>query len=844
MASLLDACGRGDRFRLTGCCRGGGSELSSGALSHLRASFMISSFPSLRATGAPTAALPGVEAEEGAPRRFQVSHSQLEAYRLCPRKWWLRWVAKVKEPQRTSLILGDRLHALAEGILRRLGTPMDWAHGLELPQQEWCQRAALFAQQRGFWAPDPLAWVEYPFVLLIGEQHRQRDGIPLAGTAVVQDPQAGQSVRKILPPPEGGQDPYLVGFIDQLLMGPEYASVADHKSAKNRRYGKKKRDVVEGDQLPTYACIPLQRYPHLKQIEGVYNVFLKEAEPSEDIGYQVRDQIPREVAVEKWSGIIRDTQAMQTLRQQVPKVGKDIKRAQNWKQVPGAVDLFRGQTKEIAARCNAFGAGGCFAKDACFGYCSMERVVQRLDTPSPPPPASSSSPPSNPNPFGSLRDQSPKKGPPMPFGIKPTPSSLLVIPSVGAHCYVPDPETGVQYRGTILTITGQPPEHRILLWPEAGQEPNPDQSTGYICPVGFTAEQIAMLPKEGVPLQGYAEALRLIGQPVPTWAPKISEQALGRAQRAQPGVGPSIGPAEWHHLVGAIGSVVKVSLSTVDATYERELTAVKDEGLRLKGIMAPITWDSIKDVVVIGTTSEVAARAQAAAAAAAAPAPTAQNPTPSAQPAPAPTGMHPSEDSPAVPEVHAQVAAASSPILAMQQQQGMSLKGKVAHVQILGEPVSHRLTVLDAAPQGLSLEGRAEPVPWDRIAELKAAEEVARPGDKADAKRVEKVMEEKELLASGSTALAQKVADIVRAALALEQPRMGKKELLKLQVVVEALNKSLGQGGIAAAVSTSAEGAPVPNADALTKAAMEGNRQGWTQALDEAIKALQALNRH
>lgn len=772
--------------------------------------------PSLRpqATSLP----PVGQVEEVGNKRFHVSHSQLEAYRLCPRKWWLRWAAQVREPQRTSLIVGDRLHALAEGILRRQGPPADWAKGLDPQQQEWCQRAALFAQQQGIWAPDPQAWVEYPFVLLIGEQYRHRDGLPLAGTATVQDPQEGQSSRKILPPIEGGNDPYLVGFIDQLIMGHEYAAVVDHKSAKNRRYGKKQRDIAEGDQLPTYACIPMQKHPHLARIEGIYNVFLKEAAPDEDIGYQVRAPIHRDVVVEKWSGIIRDTLVMQALRQQVPKVGTDANRAQHWKQVPGAVDIFRGQTQELKARCNGF--GGCFAKDACFGYCSMERVVQRLDTP-PPSSTTGTKPTPQRNPFGSLRDQVPQKGLPMPFGIKPTPVPQLLIPVVGAHCYIPDPDTGVQYRGTILAITDIPAQHQVLLWPEVGHEPDAGQSAGYICPVSFTAEQISMLPKDGVPLQGYAEALRSIGQEVPTWAPKASMQAPKAPTQTM-----QVGPPQWQHLVGAIGQVVKVSLSTVDATYERELTAVKDEGIKLKGIMAAIPWGNIKDVEVMNTVGEFATKTTSVPGA-----PFAQEvPLTSAQVAPPATTMHPSEASPAIPDVHAQQVA-------------LALKGQVAHVQIAGEPVSHRLKIMDAPPAGLHLDGRTELVPWGMVEELKAADEVARPGDKADAKRIEKVEEEKALLVSGPQGLAQKVNDVVKAALALGQPRLGKKELLKLQVVVEALVKSLAGAnpGLVAAIAASASGTPAAGADDLTKAAREGNRQGWIQALDEAIKALQTL---
>ena len=320
------------------------------------------------------------------PQPHHISVSQIENHIRCPRWWWLTKVAHFPKIDRPYFRFGKALHGVTER--RLLGQddlyPPGWAEGLTPQQIDQIQDLVEVAIRAGCWDQVPGSQVEVPFCFLVGEEWLQ-DGIPLVAEARTQETSKGE--REILPPtclvsgeplPRGwNRLPYFVGFIDYYLPP---AQVGDHKTAKNRRYGKSKADIRGGLQLPIYGCHVINQAPYLDAVEGKYTVLLKDPDATKPV-YVVEDFIPRTHIEATWRRVIQEAKQMEEERQiprlgQRPDKGPDRDdRANNYRQIFGAIDSKNESI--IRGACDAYGE--CPARDACFGRCQMAQVIRRIE---------------------------------------------------------------------------------------------------------------------------------------------------------------------------------------------------------------------------------------------------------------------------------------------------------------------------------------------------------------------------------------------------------------------------------------------------------------------------------
>ncbi len=103
----------------------------------------------------PAKAEDSVGATGGVEGQIALSHSQVEVFGQCPRRWWLLKRAEVRRAPSESLILGLAVHAAIEADLRvRLaGEPSLPAGALDAPLTE--AFAALFAEEDPTWLIAP-----------------------------------------------------------------------------------------------------------------------------------------------------------------------------------------------------------------------------------------------------------------------------------------------------------------------------------------------------------------------------------------------------------------------------------------------------------------------------------------------------------------------------------------------------------------------------------------------------------------------------------------------------------------------------------------------------------------
>ncbi len=427
------------------------------------------------------------------------SASQHKKFEKCRREWWYEKVCGIKDREKHFFLVGHIFHAVADRyITGRAGTwealfPAAWDKGLEPFESDWIKTQAGRAVELGLWQARPGVQVEFPVCFLTAPQHVDARGMPLLaradtylddkGTRKVATPTALIDGRPL--PSDWNQTPPYVGFIDVLTLDDVPPEVADHKTSKKREYALTPAKLAEDLQVLSYAAVPLVLRPLATTVALRHNVFIKTE--CKTPAYKVDATATVDGVRALWGRIRRNIADMQLLREVAPKVenGNPYARANNWQLVKSAIE--EGRAKDA---CNAY--GGCPFKDLCFGRCTAEQLVQRMDSPDPLPfvqkptpganpfkPRSSSQPAGpaparNKNPF--IRSSTPKpttlfQSPPqehqMPFA-KPAPATPPAF-AVYQDVYVLDPDDAtIQFRARITSLSEDGTTAMLGIYP------NPD----------------------------------------------------------------------------------------------------------------------------------------------------------------------------------------------------------------------------------------------------------------------------------------------------------------------------------------------------------------------------------
>jgi len=556
------------------------------------------------------------------PRNTSVSQGEMQ--NRCWRLWWLQRVARVREPQRQHFLVGGIMHEVIERVLRgeALLYPTGWDQGLTTGEAEWVQEAVARGRAQGLLQLEPGSYVEWPLVLLVGEEHLDVRGIPLVGQASIETAEDG---RRVITPPTSlidgsplppGWDrlPHLVGFIDHYhpRIGMDVPpKVRDQKSAKNRRYGKKKHDIRESLQMLAYACLPFGMFPDVEEADAGYNVFLKDPNAAHPV-YAVSDRIHVEDSRARWRSFIDQTEYGEQLRKSFPMVGTrdSVGRAEHWRQVPGAVDIYQNDPKQIKERCDAF--GGCPFRDLCFGRCNHEQITKRLDTAVAAGDVAATTPSTTqPVSYGLLPQEKT-----MPFGTPTqTPSQPPAI-TVGQDVVVPEPDDEVsQYAARVLQVGPDAKTYRVGFWPNPKVMPDFEQLPEAYCSE-LPAEMVHPHMVDGRNMANYQEALRKAGMEAPPWQPR------GASEAVEESASPSSPRDEGAQVSGQYGLLPEresppepsadqtvqshecwigqqVHITTPDGanSFRGKCTAVDRAGMYLDPFEAPIAWDRVGSIV-------------------------------------------------------------------------------------------------------------------------------------------------------------------------------------------------------------------------------------------------------
>lgn len=280
-------------------------------------------------------------------KTVQLSVSQIETYRSCPRKWWIGSVKKIRpEFDNKAQVFGDVLHAVVGryqsadelGRDRETGEevdlyPKDWeytmnrwtgeptGHKVTLAEQALIKKLVNIAIEKGYLQRHPQGIVEHEVQMDIMETDE----------VVVK----------------------LIGFIDYAV--PD--RVVDHKTAKDTRYLKSDDPNSPnwlGRETQMIAYSPEVMTARDTPVTLTHNQFIKEAEDVRQINVTVT---PDEIEA-GWNKIIETSTEMLRVR--------EIK---HWPDTPGP--------REKNA-CRKY--GGCPYQTVCGGVESLETLSARLDT--------------------------------------------------------------------------------------------------------------------------------------------------------------------------------------------------------------------------------------------------------------------------------------------------------------------------------------------------------------------------------------------------------------------------------------------------------------------------------
>lgn len=328
-------------------------------------------------------------------RLLVTSASQHETFELCRRKWWLKQVRKLEEPERAATVFGDVLHAVIERFLsadaqgRSLtGEPV------ELYPEGWHKCIPRFAEKpvEGFISPEEQDIIKRLIAKAIesGVLERRLGGeveIDFRHDVITLKCEACKGSGKVCDvcrapsyerPPHGwtcdeghgGEDAtcptckgdgkgthiQIMGFID-LLFEDE---VQDHKSVKAMRWAKSPEALKQTTQMLIYAKVCLDKArAEGRRIDRVtlrHNIYCKDGN---DLRVRKSEtQVTVEEIERAWTKIQVNGVEMDRLR----------RTAEKWTDIP--------DPRSLQEACNAY--GGCPYRSICSGKESELGYEQRL----------------------------------------------------------------------------------------------------------------------------------------------------------------------------------------------------------------------------------------------------------------------------------------------------------------------------------------------------------------------------------------------------------------------------------------------------------------------------------
>ena len=209
-------------------------------------------------------ATPPVVVLSSAPGRrafTQVSPTQVESYRACPRQWYTKYVLGMFTPSTPAQELGTAVHTVLENWLRDGTPPPETAAGI-------IAKAGLHL------LPAP-----------------KTEGLHVEGMVEI----PGAPMR-------------MVGKIDLTDERPGVPTVFDHKTASDPKWVKEKEELAGNVQLISYAQYGLSKHPNVGIIRVVHTYFGTRTAWAK----QVEMTVSRKKVEEEWAGIcgtIREMQA-------------------------------------------------------------------------------------------------------------------------------------------------------------------------------------------------------------------------------------------------------------------------------------------------------------------------------------------------------------------------------------------------------------------------------------------------------------------------------------------------------------------------------------------------------
>jgi len=325
------------------------------------------------------------------PNDLNSSASQVKTFMSCARKWAFEKLYLIKQPQKHHFAIGGTLHAIAERYLSKETTtweglfPPGWdKHLITDVERQWMRRMAEEAVSKGVWRAKPGITIEHPVAYLVGNDFRDSRGMPLlAKASTYQDKNGVRRVAKLTslvdgrPLPTGWNKlPPFVGFMDYYdpHYAPRIAEVADHKTAKNKRYVLSPAKLALDTQLLSYAATPIALDPSIDTVHLRHNVLLKDPEATEPV-FMTEAEVGIDAVRNNWTDIILASERMVSIRAMAPAIvihGHPEERARNFHFVRSAID--DGKQREA---CEAY--GGCPYKDTCLGRSTVQQMTTRMD---------------------------------------------------------------------------------------------------------------------------------------------------------------------------------------------------------------------------------------------------------------------------------------------------------------------------------------------------------------------------------------------------------------------------------------------------------------------------------
>lgn len=723
------------------------------------------------------------------------SVSQTECHDLCPRKWWLLKVARLKEEDKRHFMIGTLMHDLIERYLNREPEVFykGWDDALGEDEAEWLRSRIDYGIREGVLRPVPGAHTELPITLLVGPHLLDHRGLPLLanspvteknGVRIIQPPTALADGSPL--PAEWDKYPHLVGFIDWIDLQGD-VSLRDHKTAKNRRYAKKKKDIAESPQMLSYAAAAFMLRPDIESVDAGYNVFIKDPEEVKKPVYEVSDTLTIHQAVVAWQDIIKSTQSMTELRKSYPIDYRDKDkddRAEQWHQIPSARSICD-DIEETEKRCRAY--GGCPFRDLCYGNKDIGQMTRTLkqrraasvikarQKPTHIPERNNQHQRISPvNAFSKFTQQPAVKETSMPFASPKPANDTPPAPKieVGLSCWIADPEdSATHYKAKILRMDG-PGKIMLGLYPELDSEPDWNDIDPLFLLSDIPEELIVTVQPDFV--LGYKQALISAGILDPT---QTDDQEPSQSKsddnghhnvsssHLDTGVVPSTDSDQGSQLCFHTGTVLQV----LEQDHPFWASLAGKEAKVMGASMSDNGW--LYTVNIDGAIYPDVSETRFA----------------------------------LVEPVAAESTSTSTPSVAVENPKMVFAQqhiGQRLHVELEGIKSAYRFICEDATAEGLKLDVVDAIITWDRIKSINLAENEPIPGDNKDAKRV---AEKKEFEAMGVTDCFDAISELLNKAMQKKTPSLGKKDLEKLAKIIERGVQALSEQRDSSSVTSSGD---------------------------------------